>query len=114
MPQNRNKLINLFVGNLSNAVLHRILEKAIFENQEIVAKYKKEIKNSWTIAKEYREKINPANPPFPIQDREEIRSSIIKRVKAELSLRISRGYKNLDISKVEMEVDEALIVLGVF
>ena len=32
MIQNRNKLIELFIGNLSNAVVHKILEKAI-ENE---------------------------------------------------------------------------------
>ena len=47
MAQNRNKLIDLFIGNLVNAVLHRILEKAILDSLEIAVKYKKEIKNSW-------------------------------------------------------------------
>lgn len=29
MPQNRNKLIELFIGNIVNAIVHDILEKAI-------------------------------------------------------------------------------------
>ena len=67
MSQNRNKLLDLFISNLSNAVLHRILEKAI-GLPEIINKYDKEIKNSWEIAKIYREKINPKTPPFPEKD----------------------------------------------
>ena len=61
---NRNKLIEIFISNLANAVIHRILEKAIDE-QEIANAYNKEIKNSWKIAKRYREKINPANRNLP-------------------------------------------------
>ena len=37
MSQNRNKLIILFIGNVSNAIVHEILEKAINnkENSDI-------------------------------------------------------------------------------
>jgi len=35
MSQNRNKLLGLFIGNISNVILHKILEKAI-DLQEIV------------------------------------------------------------------------------
>jgi len=56
MAQNRSKLIDLFVGNVSNTVVHRVLEKAI-DKQDITKKYVKEMKNSWEIAKHYRETI---------------------------------------------------------
>ena len=29
MTQNRNKLIDLFIGNIANAVVHKILEQAV-------------------------------------------------------------------------------------
>ena len=35
MPQNRNQLIELFIGNITNAIVHRILEKAI--GKEVLA-----------------------------------------------------------------------------
>ena len=38
MVQNRKKLIELFVGNISNAVVHEILEKAT-NDEEISSKY---------------------------------------------------------------------------
>lgn len=47
---NRNKLLTLFVSNLSNAVVHKILENAI-DIPEISERYNKEIINSWNIAK---------------------------------------------------------------
>ena len=44
MTQNRNKLVELFISNISNTVTHRILESAI--NQEEIANwYRKEVIN---------------------------------------------------------------------
>jgi hypothetical protein len=106
MNQNRNKLIDLFIGNLANAVLHRILEKAIKES-EIALRYQKEVRNSWQIAKDYRDKINPSSN-LPIKDSEYIKEKIVKRVKSELALRINKGYQNLDLESVEKEVNNAL------
>jgi hypothetical protein len=106
MSQNRNKLIDLFIGNLTNAILHRILEKAI-DLPEVISKYKKEIITSWDIAKAYREKINPPTA-LPQKDISEIKEKIIRRVKSELTSRISRGYKNLSLEIVEDEVEKAL------
>ena len=85
MVQNRNKLIELFIANLSNAIIHKILEKAI-DKEEIASRYNKEIQNSWQIAQHYREKINPINAPFPIKDIEEIRIKVKNKVLAELKL----------------------------
>ena len=58
MTQNRKKLIDLFIGNISNSIVHKILEKAI-DNNEIINKYIKEQNISLEIAKKYRERINP-------------------------------------------------------
>jgi len=106
MVQNRNKLIDLFIGNLTNAILHRILEKAISQ-EEIATRYQKEMRISMEIAKVYREKINPASN-FPLKDTLDIKERLIRRVKSELSIRISRGYKNLDLDSIELEVENAL------
>jgi len=73
MSQNRNKLIDLFVGNISNSVVHMILEKAIDEDNlrkhydkidedNLRKHYDKEFSISLDIAKNYREKINPKHP----------------------------------------------------
>ena len=104
---NRNKLIDLFISNISNAIVHKILEKAI-DVQEISARYNKEIANSWEIAKQYRNKINPINRELPGHDCREIKLAITNKVKVELKLRIDKGYKNIDVSLVEGFVDSAL------
>ena len=109
---NRNKLIDLLISNLSNAILHDILEKAV-SIPEIAEKYHKEIKNSWQIAQEYRKKINPQDSHFSERDTEEIREKIIKNVRTELLLRISKGYTNIPLNLVEEFVDKALKELNV-
>ena len=109
MVQNRNKLIDLLIGNLSNAVLHRILEKAIIqEKPEIAGKYNKEIKNSCEIAKAYREKINPQTSALPVKGIEFIRKRVISRVNSEISVRILKGYENLRLDEVNIAVDTAM------
>ncbi|MFH1317033.1 MAG: hypothetical protein ABII01_05940 [Candidatus Woesearchaeota archaeon] len=107
MVQNRNKLIDLFIGNISNAIVHEILEKAI-DDDNIRRHYDKEMKNSFEIAKKYRENINPAKAPLPDRDNKYIRDRIVKKVNAELQLRISKGYENIDISLVGEIVDKLL------
>ena len=108
MSLNRNQLIDRFIGNLSNAIVHKILERAIKSNLEISEKYKKEIINSWGIAVSYREKINPSESPLPEKDIELIRERVIRRIKSELNSRISLGYNNIELSSVEKEIDDAL------
>lgn len=98
MALNRKKLVDLFIGNISNAILHRILEKAI-EDEVIRKYYDKEFLNSFEIAKKYREKINPVDSKLP--DSSEIKNIIIKKVNNELKIRILKGYKNIDLSLVE-------------
>lgn len=107
MVQNRNKLIDLFVGNISNAIVHEILKKAI-DKDEIVDKYKKEIINSLDKAKEYREKINPKHVALPDEDIADVKNKIMNKVRSELNLRISKGYGNIDLDLVEGLVDDFL------
>ena len=107
MSQNRNKLIDLFIGNISNSIVHRILEKAI--NDENIRKYyDKEFLTSLDIAKKYRKNINPIDTPLPAKDIKYIKEKITKKVKAELELRISKGYKNINIGLVEPIVNGVL------
>lgn len=109
MPQNRNKLIELFIGNISNAIVHDILEKAIKnEKQYLADKYRKELLASFQIAKKYREKINPVNIPLPEKDFLYIKEKITKKVKSELQLRILKGYENIDLNFIEEEVNRIL------
>jgi len=103
----QNKLIELFIGNVSNAVVHEILERAV--SKEFVAdKYRKELMTSFEIARWYREKINPATRPLPDKDISYIKHKIISRVKSELMARISKGYKNIDLGLVETLTEKAL------
>ena len=107
MVQNRNKLIDLFIGNIANAIVHEILERAV--SKEIMAdKYRKELTTSFEIAKRYREKINPAHRSLPYKDVAYIKEKIMARVKTELTTRISKGYKNIDLELIEPLTDKAL------
>ena len=107
MAQNRNKLIELFIGNISNAIVHDILERAI-RDEMVSSRYRKELITSFEIAKKYREKINPPDKPLSIKDSSYIRIKIMSKVKAELVLRISKGYKNIDLKLISKLVDEVL------
>ncbi len=60
MVQNRNRLLKLVIGNLSNCVVHMVLERNI-DNENIRKHYSREYNNSIEIAKKYRNKINPVN-----------------------------------------------------
>ncbi|MEK6952302.1 MAG: hypothetical protein AABX29_04760 [Nanoarchaeota archaeon] len=107
MVQNRNKIIDLFIGNISNAIIHEILEKAI-DVDEIISRYNKESKVSFEVAKKYREKINPVDKILPSEDIAKIRNKVINNVKNELNIRILKGYKNLNVTLVEETVDKFL------
>ena len=56
MVQNRNKLIDLVIGNISNSIIHKVLEKAI-NNEEISNRYDKEALTSWKIASKYEKRL---------------------------------------------------------
>ena len=107
MVQSRNRLIELFIGNISNSVIHGILEKAI-DNKELSDRYNKELLNSFNLAKKYREKINPVNKALPHKDINYIKNKIKNKVEAELKLRIRRGYENINLDLVDKLVDKAL------
>jgi len=115
MVQNRNKLLDLFLGNASNAILHRLLEKAILElnNSEVAGRYRKEMLTSFEVAKKYREKINPQKPPFPQKDILNIKERLRKNIRNEISIIISRGYKNLNLDSIEGEIDSFLVELKI-
>ena len=107
MAQNRNKLIDLFIGNLSNSIIHKILEKAI-DDENIRRHYDKELNISLKIAKRYREKINPVNSALPDKDIDYIKLKITNKVKSELLIRISKGYKHINLDLIGEFIDEAL------
>ncbi len=107
LKMNRNKLIEVFISNLANAIVHQILEKAINE-QMYIDQYRNEFKNSWQEARKYREKINPADRSLPFHDIEEIKDKVIRKVNSELNVRVSKNYKNIDFSLVEKLVDDSL------
>lgn len=111
MTQNKGKIIDLFIGNLSNAIVHSILEKAI-NREELAEKYRKELISSFEIAKHYRKRLNPLDKPL-LHDKEEIREKIQKKVTSELKLRISKGYQNIDLSVVNGEIERVLKKLHV-
>ena len=107
MAQNRNKLIELFIGNISNSIVHEVLEKAV--SKELVAdKYRKELITSLEVAKKYRKRINPINRPLLGKDVEYIKTKVINRARSELMIRISKGYKNINLSLIDELVDKAL------
>ncbi len=110
MAQNRNKLIELLISNLSNSIVHSILEKSI-DKEELSEKYRKELVNSFEIAKRYREKINPKEQPL-LKDSSYIKDKLKQRVKSELLLRISKGYQ-IDLSLIDLEIENALKRLNV-
>ena len=110
MAYNRKKLIDLFIGNIANAVLHRILEKAV-EDDVIRKYYDKEFLNSFEIAKKYREKINPTHKEIP--EHSEIKQAITKKVNSELKIRLSKGYKNIDLSLVKPTTNQIISELKV-
>ena len=107
MVQNRNKLIELFIGNISNAVVHEILGKAI-DDDNIRNHYNIELKISVDKARSYREKINPVNKMLPDKDILYIKDKIIRKVRAELQLRASQGYTNINLALVEITVENVL------
>jgi len=107
MPLNRNKLIELFISNLTNSIVHEILEKATNQD-ELTEKYDKELLNSLDIAKKYRDKINPTTSQLPYEDTTYIKNKIINKVRNELRLRISKGYTNINISLIEPLTDKYL------
>jgi len=105
---NRNKLIIIFIANISNAVVHEILEKSIEDNDELRKHYDKEYLNFMEIAKKYREKINPVNIFLPSKDVEDIKYKIKRIVSNELKLRISKSYKGIRLDLIDEIIEDKL------
>jgi hypothetical protein len=112
MAQNRKKLIELLIGNLSNSVVHGILERAA-NDKELSNRYNKELTVSLEIAKKYREKINPKNAALPDKDIEYVKNKITNKVKAELMSRIAKGYKDINLDLAEDLVERGLKNLNI-
>ncbi len=100
MVHNRNKLLILLIGNLTNVVVHKVLEEATKE--EILRKYyDKESLVSYEVAKRYREQINPFPRCLSEEDADEIKEEVIRRARQELQARISKGYQGIDLTLIE-------------
>ena len=87
--------------------MHEILIEST-ENKEMASYYKKELETASKISKKYREKINPVESSLPSKDIEYIKNKIKSNVRAELQIRISKDYKNIDLSSIEKFVDKGL------
>lgn len=112
MTQNRNKLLDLLIGNLANAAVHKVLEEAA-EDELRKKYYDDELSNSIGIAKNYRGKINPINEPLPDKDAAEIREKIINKAETELKRRIAKGYGNINLASLREIVEKILVDLKV-
>jgi len=99
MSQNKKSIVDKFIGNLSNAVIHEILEKAI-NDEQVSKRYNKEISISLDKAEIYREKINPKSSPLPDKDIEYIKEKIKIKIKSELNQRIRKGYQNINLELI--------------
>ena len=104
---NRNKLIDTFIGNISNSIAHEILKMAV-DDETIRSRYLKELTTSMKTALNYRNKINPVNSKLQDEDVNYIKDKIIKRVRSKLSNRINEGYKNINLGLIEIIADKYL------
>ena len=102
----------MFIANISNAVVHQVLEKSI-EEYYLRKKYNHEFINSLNVSKRYRDKINPANTKFAENDKEEIRKKIKNNTLNELKIRINKGYKEINIGLIDNVIDNILKELKV-
>jgi hypothetical protein len=107
MSQNRNKLLQLLIGNLVNVIVHKVLEEAVKEDI-LRNHYDKESLVSFEVAKKYREKINPVQRELPENDINKIREEVLKRVDKELKLRVSKGYQGINLSLVKEILEKTL------
>ena len=104
---NRNKLIDAFIGNISNSMAHEILKMAV-DDETIRSRYLKELTTSMKTALNYRNKINLVNSKLQDEDVNYIKDKIIKRVRSKLSNRINEGYKNINLGLIEIIADKYL------
>ena len=107
MPQNRKKMLDLFIGNISSAISHEILMIST-ENKELASRYKKERDNLIVISEKYRHNINPISDILPDKDIEYIKSKVKNKIKSELSSRIKKGYRNINLNIIEELIEKYL------
>lgn len=107
MPQNRNKLIELFISNITTAIVHEILEQAT-KQEELLNRYRKEVFNSISISIKYRDQINPKYTSLPEKDIEYIKHKLTQKITQEIQHRITKGYENIDISLIPILVEKNL------
>ncbi|MBI4139393.1 hypothetical protein HY483_00340 [Candidatus Woesearchaeota archaeon] len=112
MSQNRNKIIDIFVGNTVNAIVHVILQQSI-SDEDVSKKYLEEVRTSLKSAKKYREKVNPINTVFQRIEAENLKIIIQRKVEKKLHKRIAKGYKDIAIGTVEENVVKILQELKV-
>jgi|SRR3989344_4128471 len=110
MTQNRNKLIEHLIGNLSNSIVHSILERSYDLHKD---KYNKESTSSFQKANTYRDKINPIGKQLPNLDIDCIKSKLKSKISSELVKRIALNYKNINLSLIDSEIDSALKKLNI-
>ena len=87
MPQNRKRLIELFIGNLSNAIVHQICLEAT-DKKEIAFKYKKELETSF---KELKKSGEIKAIQTDITNVEEV-ENLIKQIKAKTIIEPKNDY----------------------
>ena len=103
----RSRMISIFVSNVSNVVVHMILEKSI-EDEYLRKHYNLEYLNFLEISRIYRRKINPINKSLPEKDVQDIKKKIKIIVANELKLRISKGYSGIDLDLIDAIIDKKL------
>ncbi len=107
MVQNRNKLLDSFIGNIANTIVHTVLLQAT-DDEYTKLGYKKEVENSLTIAKRFRDKINPINKTLSAEDQAYLKQKISQKAKTALLLRKEKGYKNINLEQVELTTEKYL------
>lgn len=105
---NRNKLLKHLIGQLSTAVVHRILEESI-DDEPLRKYYEKETLRALEKAIEYRQDINPPETTLSPEEATVIRGTIIRNAKNELEKRQKKGYSGIDLAKAETVTDQLLM-----
>ena len=110
MTQNRNKLLDLLIGNLSNSIIHSILGKSCDLHKD---KYNKESISSLQKSIIYRNKINPTSKPLLDADAEYIKPRLKNKITSELLKRIALNYQNINLSLIDPEINSTLKKLNI-
>ncbi len=112
MSLNKSAIIERFTGQVATLIVHIIIDKSS-TSEEMHQKYVKEINNSLSLAKKYRNDINPIDKPLHSSDIEYIKQKIYGKVKSELQSRTLRGYKNIQWNLINEEIEKTLKELNI-